>query len=205
MGDVVKGRFGHGLASIGRADAKISKVTSFFPFSAASCINESQRRGGIPLLRHVLTTLLLMPNALDNATVPPRASITESAAAAVMVVNIVRHWRTSQEFAYRMSTDHEISPLIKDMREYFRDQGRRLVAIRLACTGMNQQAFADEIGTSKGHLSDLENNKADLSLPMGRLIKTRWHLPLDFVLDGDIETLDQAPSKILRKLQELAA
>jgi transcriptional regulator with XRE-family HTH domain len=91
------------------------------------------------------------------------------------------------------------------MRDFFKDQTRRLRAVRIACGFDKQIDFADELGITKGTWSDLENNNKPLSLELARQMKARWHLPLDFLLDGDVETIDLAPAKILRKLEELAA
>lgn len=196
------------MGDVGQGDASeadsVSNVIFLAPFFAAKRTSSRQRRGGMPRLRQLLTTLLLTSSALDSAPVPPRVSMIQSADEAVMVVNIIRYQRTSQEFADRMSTNLEISPLINDMRAYFSDQGRRLVAIRRACTGMSQTDFADELEIVKSYLSELENNKKPIGLDLARVIKSRWHLPLDFILDGDIEMLDQAPARIVRKLEELA-
>jgi transcriptional regulator with XRE-family HTH domain len=91
------------------------------------------------------------------------------------------------------------------MRYYFQDQSRRLQAIRIACGFDNHTKWIAELRIAKSTWSELESGNKPISLEMARAIKARWHLPLDFILDGDTETLDQAPAKILRKLQELAA
>jgi transcriptional regulator with XRE-family HTH domain len=91
------------------------------------------------------------------------------------------------------------------MREFFKDQKRRLGAVRIAVGFDKQIDFANELGITKGTWSDLENSNNPLSLEPARQMKARWHLPLDFLLDGDTETIELCPAKILRKLEELAS
>lgn len=189
----------------GQEDAKASNVISFRRFMRARRTKEAQRWGGIPRRRQPLTTPLFRPSALETAVVPPSASMVDPAVKSDMVNYIVRYWRTCQEFANAMTTNSEFGVLISFMREKFKDQARRLEAVRIAIGFDTQAALVKELNISKGTWSDLESGTKPLSLEMARIFKARWHLPLDFLLDGDVDALEQAPARIVRKLEELSA
>jgi transcriptional regulator with XRE-family HTH domain len=185
--------------------AKASKVISSLPISAANRTNAGQRRDGMPRVRQVLTVLFGTPSAAATAPVPPSASIAKSGVRGDIAGSIVRALRTCQGFTKHEATFSVKAGAIPDMRGFFADQKRRLEAVRIACGFDTQAAWTKEMRLSKGHWSDFEKGKRPLTLEVARQIKARWGLPLDFLLDGDVNALDQAPSGLVKKLESHAA
>jgi hypothetical protein len=121
-----------------------------------------------------------------------------------MDASIVRNLRTCQAFADIEATFLDDLETIGGMADALTRQATRLEATRIACGAHTQKVFYKSIKVGKGAWSDFESGKRPLTLAVARKIKARYGLPLDWTLDGDIQSLELAPTHITRKLTHAA-
>jgi len=203
MGDIVDFSRRHerasstsdGVAGPAIAD-RASKVTALTPFSEANRARLAKCVGGMPRLRQQLTDDLLSDSAEATALVPPRALMTESGV--LMDANLVCTMQTCQEFASGQTTFGAGCGAIEPMRmDPPHVISARLDALRKELKIATDQAFADEIGLSKGQYSLIKNAKRNLSFETACVIKDKWGISLDWLYFGDFQ---QASIQIMTKI-----
>jgi transcriptional regulator with XRE-family HTH domain len=76
-------------------------------------------------------------------------------------------------------------------------QAKRLIATRLALGYESQVEFCKAIGIEKNLYNPFEKAKRPITVDAARKIKRRFHIPLDWTIDGDAAYL---PLHLARKL-----
>lgn len=79
-----------------------------------------------------------------------------------------------------------------------REVGERLRALRKVSAAPTQVAFAETIGVTQGHYSQLEKGDRNLTVPQIRRICARWRVTSDWLLFGD---LSWVPREIADRLE----
>lgn len=87
----------------------------------------------------------------------------------------------------------------------FPEQSRRLKALRSACFKGTQEKFGKKFGCAKGHWSDFENGKRELTLEVARRIQAEYRIPIQWLLEGDEWALQYAPAHYVNKIEAYAA
>lgn len=199
MGIVMKFHVPTSLSA--EAEARASSVMCWQPFDSASCAISSQRRGGMPRSRHVLTVDADNPSADATAPVPPR-SVIALFEVSRMESNIVRDLRTGQGFATCETTSFTKNVPIPPMAETVKDIAKRLVQTREALGFPNQVDFCAAIDVAKNVYNPFEKGRRRISVDIALKIRRKFSIPLDWIYCGDSS---QLPAKLDRKINRTAA
>lgn len=82
--------------------------------------------------------------------------------------------------------------------ERSREVGVRLRALRAVSSAPTQTAFAETVGVTQSHYSQLEKGDRNLTVPQIRRICARWRVTSDWILFGD---LSWVPREIADRLE----
>jgi len=114
--------------------------------------------------------------------------------------NIVRNLRTSQGFAtceQTFFTDHGPIAAMKALRDPPDIVGKRLAETRIALGFDSQIEFADTLGLGKSTYNPYEKGKRPLTMQTALMIQAKYHVPINWLLNGDPSQLPHHLHKLL--------
>lgn len=155
----------------------------------------------MPRRRQVQTVESCTPSSAAISTFLPSLS---KASLVVMMSIIVGNLPTCQGLAQLRLTGSPVHVPIDDMATEAKAIGSRLYRTRLALGYKHPIDFARHLGVDKGDYSKFEAGKKPLTLRVARIIKKRFGVSLDWIMDGDIHTLRRDLAEQIINLREVA-
>lgn len=199
MGTVLSfGRHADAPADSRGNSASASKVMCSQPRLEASRTMSAQRREGMkPRPRQQLTVGSGTPSASATDFVPPRSLSAESTV--IMDGDIICGLQTCQGFADRKMTLSPECGALCAMQRDVKNSQFRAVTTRRFLGFAKQNEFCEEAGIDTSAWNLVENGSRNISLGQARLIKTKFDLSLDWLLDGDLPKLPDHHQKAVRR------
>ena len=179
--------------------ANTSRVISLRPRATASLTTAPQCAAGMaPRDRQLLTVESDRESAAATCPVPPRSSMIELIDC--MDATIVRNLRTRQGSATCEQTffpDHAQILGMKPLRDAPDIVGKRLAETRVALGYESQVEFAATLGLGKSTYNPYEKGSRPLTLQTALKIQAQFHIPINWLLNGDPSQLPHHVHKLL--------